>query len=273
MKHLTSIQQAPWIFGILNCTPDSFSDGGDYLQAEKAIQHARALTKAGAHVVDIGGESTRPGSTKVDSQTELLRIAPVIKALASEFLLSIDTYKSDVADFALQNGAKIINDVSGLRADPKMAEVCAKHNAGIIIMYSKELASSPHASNLDRPYQNMISEISDFLLQQAEYATAEGISSEQILLDPGMGRFISTNPEDSWKLLAEIGSLCRQVAPYPVMICSSRKGFLPGPLEGRDTCSQLTALHAISEGVAAIRTHNVEMLTQCLETWKHLGRI
>lgn len=255
----------PWIAGVLNCTPDSFSDGGSHIAPASAIAAARTMTAAGAHIIDIGGESTRPGSTPIDAHEELSRIEPVVAALAGELHLSIDTYKAQVAERCLSLGAKMVNDVSMLRADPQMGEVCAKYGALVMMMFSKEAANHPHASHSDRSYADPVQEIAASLLERAEYAVRAGVLRENIIFDPGMGRFLSNDPAISWQVLRELPRFVKAVSPYPVAICTSRKGFLGGVLAERDALSQFTAAHAVRCGAALVRTHNVPMLRSFLD--------
>lgn len=252
--------------GILNVTPDSFSDGGHYLSPEAAAQRASAMVSEGADIIDIGAESTAPGSSPLSAEEEWRRLEPVLHALFSApslsapsssapLLVSVDTYKASVAERALKLGAFMINDVSGLRADPAMAEVVASHSAYLVIMHSKEVGSHPHASDAPRHYEDIVSEIAAALRSAALKAEAAGVKADQIILDPGMGRFISLNPADSWELLRRYGELCESLRDYPVLVATSRKGFLGGTLDERDPVSQLTALHALTSGAKIVRTH------------------
>ncbi len=261
----------PWIFGVLNCTPDSFSDGGKFATPESALVAAREMRNQGAHAIDIGGESTRPGGDTVPAAEELRRIEPVVTSLAAEIPLSIDTYPAEVAERCLALGAAIINDVSAMRADPRMAAVCAEHRAYVVLMYSKESGDRPHASDRPRAYRSISDEIASELLRRVDAALDAGIKEDRLILDPGMGRFISCEPDDSWALLRHMARFVELVAPLPVMICTSRKGFLGGRLADRDPVSQLTALAALEQGVSAVRTHHVPMLRSFIDAAHRLG--
>ena len=253
------------IMGILNTTPDSFSDGGSFLDKEKATKQAKKLLADGAHIIDIGGESTGPGAEKVNLEEELSRTIPVIESLARICTVSIDTYKSSVADKALCLGAKIVNDVTALRADPEMKHVVANHKAKVVLMYSKQDASTPHASKEARNYQDVILEISEFLDQQVSQALAAGVSENNIILDPGMGGFVSPDPKYSWEILERLEELSERFKNFEILIGTSRKGFLGGDISKRDPISALTALSAATKGANIIRTHNAQLTKEFLE--------
>ncbi len=263
---------APWIVGVLNVTPDSFADGGRFLAPERARHRAEEMIQEGATVVEVGGESTAPGSRPLDADTEWRRIAPVLEALAGRLPLAVDTYHAATAARALALGVGMINDVSALRADPAMAEVVAASEAVLVLMHAKD-APLPHVSARPRQYRDLVNEVADFLLERAQAAVRAGIGAERIVLDPGWGRFLSLDPEPSWELLRAFASLAARLHPFPVMVAVSRKGFLPAPLEERDPLSQLAALHALEHGAALVRTHHVRMMRQFLEVWRKLGRL
>ena len=256
----------PVILGVLNVTPDSFSDGGQFLSASAAVAQMKRLFLEGAHLVDIGGESTAPGSRKVSLEEEWRRISPCLEAALADShttpaakgisgSISVDTYKSAIAARALQAGAVVINDVSALRADPGMAEVIAAHNAFVLLMHSKEDGAHPHASSSERHYKDVVQEIAEFLLERANFAVSRGVSEHKIILDPGMGRFVSHEPKYSWELLLRFDELCRRLEPFPVCVATSRKGFLGGELVDRDAASQITATFALNLGARVARTH------------------
>jgi len=261
----------PWLVGILNITPNSFSDGGSYLSAQKAIEHGEYLLNCGAHILDIGGESTGPGSMPISAQEEINRIENVVKHFATKCLVSVDTYKAEVAKKVLSLGAQIINDVSAMRADSQMPEVIKEYKAYIIMMYSKEEANHPHATLEQKSYNSVIDEILQFFDKRIEVALRSGIKKEQIILDPGMGIFISQNPDYSWELLANLDKLTSNYSEFPFMIGTSRKSFLGGEIKLRDPLSQLTALSAFKKGASFFRTHNVEMAKQFFTCWEKIN--
>jgi dihydropteroate synthase len=249
--------------GVLNVTPDSFSDGGRFLDTDPALMQARQLLADGAHLLDIGGESTAPGSQPLDQAIELVRIEPIVTALAREAVLSIDTYHAATAACCLTLGARIINDVSAARAEPAVADIVREHAAILIMMYAKD-GPLPHATDRPASYTDVTAEIADWLARRADWALSRGLTQDQLVLDPGMGRFISLDPADSWRLLSQFDRLCERLAPIPVMVGTSRKGFLGVPLAERDPISQLTALTAVKKGAKAVRTHDVRMMQQFL---------
>jgi dihydropteroate synthase len=252
----------PPIVSILNCTPDSFSDGGGANTDERLFAKCDLLLKY-SEAIDIGGESTAPGRSAIDSQIEISRITTALNYLANKTTVSVDTYKSKVARFALENGAKIINDVSALRFDPEMVKIICDYQCKIILMHSKE-TSTPHVTNSEKTYSNLISETSDFFKQRIDFALANGIDKNQIILDPGMGAFLSLDPKYSWELLEKFDLLVNQFKEFPMMIATSRKSFLGGEVLERDPLSQLTALFAVNKGAKYIRTHNPKMMVEFL---------
>jgi dihydropteroate synthase len=261
----------PWIMGILNVTPDSFSDGGRYYETAAAIAAGRRMREEGAAVVDVGGESTAPGSRPIAAEEEQRRVLPVVEALAPSLPLSIDTYRASTARRGLALGAVMVNDVSALRADPDLARVVADHGAALVLMHAKD-APLPHVTDRPAHYRDIVAEIGDFLLRRAEVALAAGVREELLLLDPGWGRFISLDPKDSFQLLRELPRLVERLRPFPVVVGVSRKGFIGGDFDERDALSQFLAVDAIEKGAALVRTHNVRLLCRFLRAASQLGR-
>ena len=209
------------LMGIVNVTPDSFSDGGSFLDPVAACKHGLKLVEEGAGILDIGGESTRPGSESVPLEEELQRVIPVIQGLRREtnVLISIDTNKAPVARAAMDAGADIINDITGLRGDANMAGVAAQFGAGVIIMHMKGTTRTMQ----DAPaYQDIVSEIGDFFRQSIAVAVSSGIDPMSIALDPGVG--FGKTPEHNRQLLAGIGAFAQ--AGRPILVGASRKSFL-----------------------------------------------
>lgn len=220
-RQLWSIPASGGIMGILNVTPDSFSDGGRHNNIRAAIEHTRSMLRDGAHIIDIGGESTRPGADPVSPQEEEQRTAPVIAALRQEFphaLLSIDTRHPSVAHAALLAGADIINDITGL-ASPDMRALCAAHPCGIILMH---MQGTPQTMQLNPTYTDVVSEVRDFFLQRLALARQSGISPTRICLDPGIGFGKST--EHNLALIRHLDTL--RIADRPILMALSRKRFL-----------------------------------------------
>ena len=263
----------PQLVGILNVTPDSFSDGGKYFTAEDAIRQAFTLREEGADIIDVGGESSGPNSKPISVDEEWSRIEPVLKVVGREMTISIDTYKSEIARRALDYGAIYINDISALRADPEMSQVAASAGCKIILMHSKEEDSAPHVSDSVGTYQNVVFDVSAFLQSRIKFAVDKGIKAENIILDPGLGLFISKNAEYSWELMRRIEELLT-LGP-PLFVGVSRKGFLKTAEEtspsDRDPVSALLAVHLAKSGVSYIRTHNVKMTRTFLKTWHNVN--
>ncbi|MFN2400459.1 MAG: dihydropteroate synthase [Gemmatimonadaceae bacterium] len=251
----------PAILGIINVTPDSFSDGGAFFSTESALSHAAQLIDEGADALDIGGESTRPGATPVDVAEELRRVVPVVKALRERFpdcVISVDTVKGDVAAAVLEEGADMINDVSALRLDPLLAQVCAEAGAGVILMHSRgsvaDMASFDHASYGSDPMSDVIAELGASVTR----ALHAGISRERIALDPGIG--FAKRSEHS---LAVLGGLARLVAlGFPVAVGVSRKRFIADVAGDRGPSSRLAGTiaantMALAGGACIFRVHDV----------------
>ena len=255
---------APWLMGVVNVTPDSFTDGGRFLAPDAAVAHGRQLLADGAHVLDLGGELTAPGSRPITGDEELLRLEPVVRALAPDSILSIDTYHAATAARCLELGAHIVNDVSALRADPEMAAVVRDLRPVLVMMHAKD-GPLPHATDRPAHYHDVVREVGDWLAARVEVALAAGIDANQIVLDPGWGKFLSLEPAHTWELLARFDELVTRLSPIPVLVGISRKGFFGVPMAERDPLSQLTSLVAAQKGAAMIRTHQVRMAAQFLD--------
>ncbi|MEP6989790.1 MAG: dihydropteroate synthase [bacterium] len=260
----------PLVMGIVNVTPDSFSDGGSFFSPAAALAQAATLLVEGADILDIGGESTRPqGAEPVPAEEELRRILPIMRTLAAEYpdaVLSVDTVKSAVAEAAILAGAHIVNDVSGMRLDPEMAGVCARHEVGVVLMHSRggveDMASYAHAVFADDP----LDEVLDELAERVEAALESGIARERIVIDPGIG--FGKRSAHSLRLL---GCLERFTAwGFPVMIGVSRKRFigeLTGLAEPRQRVfgSVGAAVAAYERGARLFRVHDVSATRQALD--------
>jgi len=253
--------------GIVNVTPDSFSDGGRYLETAAAVRQGQQLVSDGAAVLDIGGESTRPGADPVSEDEELRRVIPVIAALAESVSvpLSIDTMKARVAREALQAGATIVNDVSGLLADPFMESVCAASNCGVIVMHMK---GTPQTMQLAPTYDDVVVEVRNFFESRLRDLVAAGIASERIMFDPGIG--FGKTAEHNLQLLSHLKSL--RVGHRPLLIGHSRKRFLK-KLLGREVDERSSgtigvALALAAQGVDLIRVHDVAALRDAMVAWR-----
>ncbi|MEJ5377124.1 MAG: dihydropteroate synthase [bacterium] len=244
------------VMGVLNVTPDSFSDGGRFYDPVKAIQHGLKMAKEGADIIDVGGESTRPGSEPISAQEEIKRVIPVIEALASEIQvpISIDTYKSEVAARALEAGAAILNDISALRFDPQMVKLVAEQNVPVILMH---MLGTPKDMQLDPRYEDVVGEILDFLNQRIQWAMSYGVAAEQIIVDPGIG-FGKTLEHNLTilKNLSKFRSLGR-----PILIGTSRKSFigkiLGADVDQREDGTAATVALGICNGANIVRVHDV----------------
>ena len=254
---------APAVMGVLNVTPDSFSDGGAFLDAEAAVAHGLRLAGEGADVLDVGGESTRPGSDPVPLEVELERVVPVIERLvdATDVPISIDTVKAAVAARAIRAGAGFVNDVSALRHDPAMAGVIAEAGLPVCLMH---MLGEPKTMQRDPRYRDVVAEVSAFLAERVEFARASGISPDQICIDPGIG-FGKTGAHN----LTLLRHLDRLVAVGPpVLVGASRKSFL-GALTGEPEASREVAtvavnLDAARRGAWMLRVHAVTPTRQAL---------
>jgi dihydropteroate synthase len=241
----------PLVMGVLNVTPDSFSDGGRHDDAARAVAHGLQLATEGADILDIGGESTRPGYTPVSAEDEIARVEPVIRALAAQVSapLSIDTMKAGVAARALAAGACIVNDVWGFQRDPDMARVVADHGAAAVLMHNREREDAA----LD-----IVEEVKNFLLRSMDIAQAARISLDRLILDPGIG--FGKTPEQNMRLVREIGALAS--LGCPVLLGASRKrivGSVTGRTDPRDRLAGTLALHTLGalQGARIIRAHDV----------------
>jgi dihydropteroate synthase len=255
---------APVVMGVVNVTPDSFSDGGAFADAEAAVAHGRALAAEGAGILDVGGESTRPGAAPVPELEEARRVVPVVGGLVAagtEAMVSVDTSKAAVARAALEAGARIVNDVTALRGDPAMAGVVAESGAGLCLMHMR---GEPRTMQEDPRYDDVVGEVKAFLEARLAAAVDAGIAEERVLLDPGIG-FGKTTAHNLELLrrLDEIVALGR-----PVVIGTSRKSFL-GRLTGREVGERVpgtiaTNVMALQKGASVFRVHDVAPVRDAL---------
>lgn len=257
--------------GVLNLTPDSFSDGGLWNSTDKAVQRAFQMRREGADIIDIGGESTRPGAQPVSEKEELRRVLPVVEALAGEadLVLSIDTYKPNAARRCLEAGAHIVNDISGLR-DPEMIKTAARYGAGVIVMH---MQGSPRTMQRRPVYNGVVSEIIRFLKRQTERALRGGVLPESLMADPGIG-FGKLPLRHNLKILRRLRRFKKEL-PYPLMIGTSRKSFLGHILDGAPPNERLegdaaAAAVAVSRGADAVRTHDVAFIAKTIRVADHI---
>jgi dihydropteroate synthase len=251
----------PLVMGVLNVTPDSFSDGGLFLDPEVAVARACDMVQEGADVLDIGAESSRPGADPVEEQEELRRLMPVLEAVCRRVTVpvSVDTTKATVARRAIDAGARIINDVSALRFDGAMASVIAETGAGVVLMH---MQGTPKTMQISPHYDDVVPEVRDFFVRQVQTAVQAGISEEQVILDPGIG--FGKRLEDSLTLLAQLDRLLD--LRCPILVGVSRKGFI-GQILGRSVNERLfgtaaACAAAILKGARIIRVHDVRPMRE-----------
>ena len=261
--------------GVLNVTDDSFSDGGRYLDAERAVQHGLALAAEGAAIVDVGGESTRPGAVRVDPGVETSRVLPVVKELAEQGItVSIDTMHADVARAALEGGAQIVNDVSGGRADPAMAPLVAEAGVRWVLMHWRSVSTDhPHKAP---DYRDVVDEVRSELLAGVDDAVAAGVDPDKLMIDPGLG--FAKTAQHNWALLHALPELV--ATGLPVLLGASRKRFLGTlladpdgtvrPPDGRETATAVISVLAALHGAWGVRVHDVRASVDALkvmEAW------
>ncbi|MCI4063124.1 dihydropteroate synthase [Micromonospora sp. R77] len=268
--------QAPVVMGVLNVTPDSFSDGGRYADLDAAVGHGVRLRAAGADLIDVGGESTRPGADRVDAQTETARVLPVIRELtAAGIPVSIDTSRARVAEAALAAGADVVNDVSGGLADPDMARVVRDAGCPWVLMHwrghsrgMRELAS----------YTDVVADVRAELGQRVDEALAAGVAADRIIVDPGLG--FAKTAAHNWELSARLPELLD--LGFPLLFGASRKSYLgrllagpdgtPRPTAGREAATIATSVLAVAAGAWGVRVHDVQGTADALAVWRATGR-
>lgn len=262
-----TLEHQPWLMGIVNVTPDSFSDGGRFRDADAAVAQALQLANDGADILDVGGESTRPGADPVSLADELQRIIPVIERLAerTQLPISVDTYKAEVARQALRAGAHIVNDISGLQFDAAMVDVCREYSAGIVCMH---IQGTPQTMQLNPQYTDVVAEICGFFRARRDALLAVGIDAEQLVWDPGIG--FGKTAEHNLEILSHIAEF-RQLS-RPVLVGHSRKGFLKRVL-GRAVDERLFGTLGVSIALAAqgadiLRVHDVAATRDALTAWQ-----
>jgi dihydropteroate synthase len=253
----------PKLMGVVNVTPDSFSDGGLYLDADAAVAHGAELVRDGADILDVGGESTRPGAAEVREDEELARIEPVVRALAGAgHVVSIDTSKLAVAEAALDAGASIVNDVTALRGSPEIGGLCAERGAGLVLMH---MQGDPRTMQASPVYDDVVDDVKAFLAERLEAAVGSGVSEERIWLDPGIG--FGKALEHNLELLRRLGEL-RELG-RPLVVGTSRKSFI-GKIDGSEVGDRLggsiaSSVLAMVAGADVLRVHDVAEVAQAIE--------
>ncbi len=269
-KEFDLYKDLPLVMGILNVTPDSFYDGGYYFTKDAAIKRAEEIYRQGAHIIDIGGMSTRPGSKPVSIQEELERIAPIIEYVYKNYdiLISIDTYRSEVAKEAIRLGASIVNDISGLTFDNKMAELVLETKSSVVIMH---IQGTPENMQKNPTYKDVVDEIYNFLYIQCEKAIEKGIEKEKIIIDPGIG--FGKNLEHNLGIIAKLSDFTAM--GFPVLVGVSRKSFIGSilggiPAEQRLEGSLSAAVFAFLNGASILRVHDVKQTIQAVKVAKSI---
>ncbi|MDQ3286308.1 MAG: dihydropteroate synthase [Actinomycetota bacterium] len=256
----------PVLLGILNVTPDSFSDGGEFFEVESAVVQAEKMLDEGAHMIDVGGESTRPGSNPVSPEEELRRVLPVVRGILesrSETVISIDTYRASTAEAVLDAGARVVNDVTALRGDTKMASLVAERGCPVVLMH---MLGDPKSMQRDPRYKHVVREVREFLVGRVEYALSAGVREENVILDPGIGfgKTLRHNLEllNNLNVFVELG--------FPVLVGASRKSFLRKILASGVAGDRLfgtvaTSVIAYERGATLFRVHDVRANKEALE--------
>jgi len=260
------------IMGILNVTPDSFSDGGEFDSVDKAVKFAKQMVTDGADIIDIGGESSRPGAVSVSLKEEMNRVIPVIEEIAGKINvpISIDTYKSEIARKALDLGVDMVNDITALQGDKKLVNVIAEYNVPICLMHMK---GNPRNMQKNLDYDDIVLEIKSFLKERAEYAMFNDIKEENIIVDPGIGfgKRTGRGVEDNCVILNRLSEL--KSLGYPILVGPSRKTFIgnicrgkkPLPVKDRLEGSLVAACIAVSNGADIVRVHDVKETRKCID--------
>lgn len=255
--------------GILNVTPDSFSDGGRYFSVDTAVDHAEKMVLEGAQIIDIGGESTRPGSARIDLQTELARVIPIVKTMSKRpgIIVSIDTYKPEVALAAIKAGAQVVNDITGGHFDPRMYEIVAENRVGYIMMH---MQGSPETMQQNPVYDDVIRDIYVYFQAAMENAHSIGIQPEQIVLDPGIG--FGKTVEHNLTIIRRLNEFA--TLKRPILIGVSRKSFIdkisPSATSDRIPGSLVAGIISVQHGCQILRVHDVAETVQALRMYDQL---
>ena len=274
------IGQRTLIMGILNFTPDSFSDGGQFFTLDSALAHAEQMISEGADIIDVGGESTRPGGEPVSAEEEIKRVVPVIESLVDRFdiPISVDTTKSEVARAALDAGAAIVNDISALRFDFYVADAAARAGAGLVLMHSRGTPATMHRLP---PVADIMEEVTHSLRASVNMAERRGVKRESIVIDPGIG--FGKSQEQNIELIAKLDQLIAAFPDYPLLIGTSRKSFIgriladstgtPAPPDDRLHGTMATITAAILHGAHIVRVHDVKATAETIRVTESLQKI
>ncbi len=272
-KKTYDLSQRTLIMGALNVTPDSFSDGGRFFDEQKALEQGLSLIREGADILDIGGESTRPGAKPLDEGEEKRRIISIIRDLAQKIQIpiSVDTRKASVAEEALEAGAEMVNDISALRFDKRLAEVAARRKVPVVLMHMR---GHPENMQLDTHYDDLVGEILSFFKERVRFAESQGIAADQIILDPGIGFGKSLEEQHNLILIKHLSRF--KVLGKPLLIGTSRKAFIGKilglPPQEREEGTMATVAVAIFNGASIVRVHEVEKMRRVVQVADALVR-
>ncbi len=262
------------VMAILNVTPDSFSDGGNFFSIDDAVKQAEKFIAEGADILDIGGESTRPKSSRVSADEEIRRVVPVIEKIAKNFdiPISVDTSKAEVAESAVNSGAEIVNDISGLRFDERVAEVAAKYKTGLILMHSRGDFETMHEQ---KPVEDILSEVSRGFRTSIRKSESYGVKKENVALDVGIG--FSKTFEQNLELIAKLNMLCQEFSGFPILVGASRKSFVgkilgDAPTSERLNGSLTSAAIAVWNCANIVRVHDVKATIETLKVVKAIKK-
>ncbi len=270
-QHVVELKERPLLMGIVNVTPDSFFDGGRFEDTQSAVSHALRLVEEGADIVDIGAESTRPGSNPVSTEEESRRLIPVVTAVAKRVSvpISVDTYKASVAKAAIDAGAVIVNDVTALRGDSEMVGVVAKSEAGLVLMH---MQGTPQTMQQAPHYEDVVEEVREFLAERIRFAVARGVMNNRIMLDPGIGfgKFLVHNLD----LLAHLDKF--KMLGFPLLVGLSRKAFigqlLDHPKQDRLWGTTAALALAVAQGANILRVHDVAVMRDVVKVASAISR-
>ena len=245
----------PLLMGILNVTPDSFSDGGKFTSSKEALEHVNQFIEDGADIIDIGAESTFGPESQITAEKEWKRLEPILTQIKyDEVFVSLDTYKSEVAENALKLGVQMINDVTALRGDDQMMDVLVKYQPYVCLMYSAD--ETPYASRKNHQYDDVIQTLSDFLSKQSHLLLDRGFPKEKIILDPGLGFFLSSDPAVSWEVIDRLEEM--KSLGFQILIGPSMKSFLGGNIEERGEKTLEASRKCLKNGADILRIHDVK---------------
>jgi dihydropteroate synthase len=267
-RHTLKLGARTLVMGVINLTPDSFSDGGRFFARKRGWARAEGMILDGANIIDLGGESTRPGASPVSEKDEASRVQRylgLMMAFTGDCVYSVDTTKASVARVALKAGVEIVNDISGLRFDPALAEVAAEHDAGLVLMHSRGTFETMHQQE---PVDDILKEVSDDWLRAVAEAERRGVRRDRIVLDPGIG--FSKTQKQNVELVAKLDTLVRDFADFPVLVGTSRKSFIGhilggAPVDKRVHGTMATVAAAVLRGASIVRVHDVRAAVETVK--------